>query len=157
MLLLSCLILCFDHDLTKYFPVATAPDLGLYFTLNGTVYLSGDSVLITDIGEITLRTDPAGTTLVCETVNVNTHCCSSIDGPNGRDGGVGDWYFPNGTVVPRNSDAQMANFTRRGFTHQVRLNRRNNAMSPTGIYICIVPGEMGNASANISVGKCILY
>ena len=131
------------------FPYA-APMSGLYFTLNGTVYQSGDTVLITDIGDS--ETDPDSeadpdSSLVCVISNVNMNCCRGIDGGN-----VGEWYFPDGTMVPRNSDA---NFTRSGFTHQVRLNRRNNAMSPTGIYECRVPGEATASvlTARITVGE----
>ena len=85
------------------------------------------------------------------TSNVNTECCRNTDGPGGSGGSVGEWYFPNGTMVPRNMGApSSANFTRKGFTHQVRLNRRNNATSPTGTYECRVPdgntGELMNAS-----------
>ena len=109
-----------------------APSPGLYFTLNGTVYQPGDSILINDIGVI--ASDEAGSSLVCVTSNVNTQCCRGSDG-----GSVGEWYFPDGTMVPRNSDAPSADFTRSGFTCQVRLNRRNNALTPTGAYECRVP------------------
>ena len=135
------------------FPVA-APTSGLYFTLSGTVYLPGDAILITAIG---VSGTDADSSLVCVTSNVNTQCCRGGDGGN-----VGEWYFPDETIVPRNSAAPSADFTRSGFTHQVRLNRRNSAMSPTGIYECIVPvsvptnaseeGEV-NAIAQITVGE----
>ena len=116
------------------------------------MYLPGDTVLITDIGEFTDRTaDGAGSSLVCVTSNVNTGCCRESDGGN-----VGEWYFPNGTIVPRNSGASSADFTRSGFTRQVRLNRRNSATSPTGIYECRVPdgvtGELVIASVTITTG-----
>ena len=90
------------------------------------------------------RTDP-GASLVCVTSNVNTNCCRGNDGGN-----VGEWHFPSDMLVPRNSKAQTNDFTRSGFTHQVRLNRRNSATSPTGTYECRVPygvtGELVNAS-----------
>ena len=122
---------------------------GLYFTLDGIVYRPGETVIITGIGDST--TDPAGPSLVCVTSNVNTQCCRTVDGGN-----VGEWYFPNGTMVPRNRAAPSADFTRTGSTHEVRLNRRNNAMSPTGIYECRVPSPgAGNASAQITIGECI--
>ena len=114
------------------------------------MYLPGDSILITDIGEITSSTDP-GSSLVCVTSNVNTECCRQID-----NGNVGEWHFPNGAMVPRSSASPSADFTRRGFTHQVRLNRRNNALTPTGTYECRVPGS-GTRSvtiANITIGEC---
>ena len=110
------------------------------------VHLPGDTVLITAIGDS--GTDP-NSSLACVTSNVNMYCCRGSDGGN-----VGGWYFPNGTIVPRNSAAPSANFTRSGFTHQVRLNRRNNAISPTGIYECRVPnGDGMNTAAQITVGE----
>ena len=113
------------------------------------VYLPGDIVLITAIG---VSGTDADSSLMCVTSNVNTQCCRGSDGGN-----VGEWYFPSGTKVPRQKSAPSADFTRSGSTHQVRLNRRNSAMSPTGIYECRVPDSgAANASAvtaQITVGE----
>lgn len=107
----------------------------LYFTLNGTVFLPGATVLITDIGTFASPTpEGAANSLVCVTSNVNTQCCRTSDG-----GSVGDWFFPNGTIVPRNGENRFADFTRSAFMHQVRLNRRSNAVMPTGNFSCRVP------------------
>ena len=108
-------------------------------------------LLITDIGVFAFETDP-GTSLVCVTSNINIQCCRGSDWGN-----VGEWYFPDGTIVPRNSAASSADFTRSGFLHQVRLNRRNNATSPTGIYECRVPDgvseKLVNASITLTTGE----
>ena len=106
------------------------------------MYLPGDTVLITGIG-IDVMADPnPGSSLVCNTSNVNTHCCRGSDNPNGPS--IGEWYFPNGTKVPRLSASPNGDFTRTGWTHEVRLNRRNNnAMIPLGTYTCVVP-DMNN-------------
>ena len=132
-----------------------APSTGLYFTLNGVVYQPNDTVLITDIGVSTLvgedRSDP-GSSLVCITINVNTNCCRGVDGGN-----VGEWFFPNGSMVHRNKESPNGDFTRTGWTHQVRLNRRNNAMTPLGTYTCVVP-DMNNTmnhTATIILGEQI--
>ena len=135
------------HLTPTLFPAA--PSSGLYFTLGSTTYLPGDTVLITDIGDFVHGGDPLnvdpGTSLVCRTEHVNTECCRGSDGGN-----LGEWYFPNGELVPRRSAARNADFNRTGYTHQVRLNRRNNAMSPTGVFECRVPpmgsGELVMAS-----------
>ena len=67
---------------------------------------------------------------------------------------MGEWYFPNGTIVPRNKEAGSADFIRRGFTHQVWLNNRNNATTPTGSFECRVPdGRSGRLhTAGINLG-----
>ena len=119
--------------------IYVAPSTGLYFNLNGVVYLPGDTVFITDIG-----------ILVCNTANVNTNCCRMSDGGN-----VGEWFFPNGTIVPRTRDSPNGDFTRTGWTHQVRLNRRNNTMTPLGTYTCVVPdvNNIMNHTATITLSE----
>ena len=66
------------------------------------------------------------------------------------------WHFPDGTIVPRNSAAPSANFSRTSFIQQVRLNRRNIALTPNGIYECRVPdgltGELVNATIILERG-----
>ena len=119
------------------------------------MYLPGDTVPITDIGVFTSATaDGAGTSLVCVTGNVNTECCRGSDNPNGA---VGEWHFPDGVIVPRFGPAPNADFGRSAFTHQVRLNRRNNATGPTGAYECRVPpmggGVLVTANITITNGK----
>jgi hypothetical protein len=137
-----------------------APSSGLYFTLNNTVYLPGNTVLITDIGEFVRvpgSYDPVdpGTSLVCRTEHVNTQCCRGGDGGN-----VGEWFGPYGTQLPRFGKDLTTNFSRSGYAQQVRLNRRNNAMSPTGVFECRVPpmggGALVVASITITSGQCII-
>jgi hypothetical protein len=103
------------------------------------VYLPGDTVLFTDIGVFRPGVD-AGTSLVCRTEHINTQCCRDSDGGN-----VGGWFDPGGVQLPRFGIAPDAGFSRSGSTHQVRLNRRNNAMSPTGAFECRVPA-MGSGA-----------
>ena len=117
-------------------PSPATPTTGLYFSLNGVIHLPGDSVLITDIGSNASLGD-AGSTLVCVTSNVNTKCCRPRDGGN-----IGEWYHPNGIIVYRNSAVYRDDiFTRSGYTKQVRLNRRANAVGPLGVYRCDVPAD----------------
>ena len=122
---------------------------GLFFLLNGVMYLPGETVLITDIGEF-VDVSNAGLSLVCVTTNVNTKCCRMSDGGN-----LGEWFFPNGTIVPRNSGNEHRNFTRSGFMQQARLNHRNNATVPLGAYICVVPNEGNtiNHTASIMISE----
>ena len=117
------------------------------------MYLPGDTILITDIGSITTNdTSNPGSSLVCNTTNVNIQCCRGVDDPNG--GGRGEWYLPNGTRILNTPDA---NFYRTRHTQQVRLNRRNNAISPTGVFICEVPNDADSTmphTATIRIGEC---
>ena len=118
--------------------------------MNGETYPSGSRILISDIGRSSSTINP-GSSLICMTSEVNSQCCRQSDGGN-----VGEWYFPDGSLVPRNRDNPDGDFTRTGFTQQVRLNRRNEATGPTGIYTCVVPREDGcggqQYTANITIG-----
>ena len=115
------------------------------------MYLPNDTILITDIGSFNDRSDP-GSSLVCNTTNVNTNCCRSADNPNG--GGRGEWYLPDGTRILNTPDT---NFYRTRYNQTVRLNRRNNAMSPTGVFTCEVPNDGDstmNHTATVRIGEC---
>ena len=132
---------------------STVPNAGLFFVLRGTVYLPGDSVLMRYIGAFTAQTlEGAASSLICVTTNVNSQCCRGSDGGN-----VGEWFFPNGTMVPRNTAGGP--FTRSGFTHQVRLNRYD-ALAPAGEFTCRVPDRFGMihvAAVTIALGEYALY
>ena len=143
--------------LVLFIPGATVPSTGLYFVFNKTVYLPGDTLRITDIGYTNhyYYYSPVGSSLVCISSNVNTQCCRRSNGGN-----VGEWFFPNGSMVPRYSfsDNYYGDFIESGFTQQVRLNRRNNAVAPFGVYTCRIPDGRNSSvihSANIllSLGK----
>ena len=142
-----------ENCIVKFF-LHAVPSSGLYFTLAGTVYLPGDTVFITDIGAQVSSSNPTdpGTSLVCVTSIVNTECCRGSDNPNG--GSLGEWFF-NGNIIPRNSES--LDFSRSGFTEQVRLNRRNDPMGPIGAYECRVPplggGTVVTASIILTTGQ----
>ena len=122
--------------------------------LNNVIYFPGDSILISDIGpEGANRTD-AGSSLICVTTNVNRDCCRKNDKNNNPNGGaVGEWVFPNNTVVPRSNDATYS-FRRRGFTEHVRLTRQAEKLAgPPGVYRCEVPSAVNGSiiSSNITL------
>ena len=98
-----------------------------------------------------MRSDP-GSSLVCNTTNINAQCCRSADNPNGES--RGEWYLPDGTMIINTPDI---NFSRTRYTQQVRLIRRNNAMSPTGVFTCEVPNDVDSTmpyTATITISKC---
>ena len=115
--------------------------------LGNTIYLPGDSVLITDIGTQPLERADPGSTLVCVTTNVNTACC------RGRDGGnVGEWFYPDGSMVLRPDGTFAPGLDRVGYTHQVRLSRVGNPTETFGMYTCVVPPLAGiDVSARINI------
>ena len=103
--------------------------------LSGQRYGNNSLVTLTAIGE----GDTAA--LLCLTDRVE--CC---------DGGTGgDWYYPNGSLVPFGYEIPMASIYRNRDASRVRLNRRNNAQSPTGVYRCDVPDSSG-ADQSIYLG-----
>ena len=117
-----------------------------------TVYLPGDTLMITDIGSTRPGSTDPGSSLLCISTNANTQCCRNRDGGN-----LGEWYFPDRSMVRRNRYNPRGDFTRHGFTRQVRLNRQNNAVAPFGVYTCRVPDGRNSSvihSANISLLLC---
>ena len=69
-----------------------------------------------------------------------TICCRSIDGIGYY--GRPDWYFPDGTEMGFSSgdgDIYQARGAQRN-----DLRRRNNVLSPSGIYRCEIPTDDGD-------------
>ena len=93
------------------------------FVLRGDIYGNNSIVTLNDIAE----NDGA---LLCYTNSVD--CCKNTQS---------EWYFPNGTTVGT-SDAGSDLYRNRG-PSVVRLNRRNNAMMPTGVFHCEIPDASG--------------
>ena len=84
-------------------------------------------IAITDGGALECHTD-------------DTTCCRGIDNPpNGT--GRGEWYYPDGTVVPPPGCGTGLYRTR---DHMViRLNRPGIETESTGLYRCEIPGAGG--------------
>ena len=76
----------------------------------------------------------------------NAECCRGSDNPNG--GGLGEWYFPDGTLVPTGNTNSI--YRNRDLS-AVRLNRMSTVEAPTGIYRCEVPDASGTTQS-VSVG-----
>ena len=111
-------------------------------------------MFLEDIGTAPSSGDPArpGGALVCHTNNVNTQCCRTSDGGN-----VGEWFFPNGSMVPRNNNHGGFVFTRSGSAQQVRLNQRfQSDLEPVGEYECRVPNRFGDGVgiATVTLAIC---
>ena len=78
-----------------------------------------------------------GGALECHTDD--TTCCRGIDNPDWP--GRGEWYYPDGTVVP--SPGGDTGFYRIRGHMVIRLNRVGGMAGPTGAYRCEIPGDGG--------------
>ena len=76
--------------------------------------------------------------VVCHT-DLST-CCT---GPH-----HGNWYFPNGTLLPFTGRSVPIGL---GRTAQIAVIRRTTATGPTGIYRCGIPTEAVHDNNDISV------
>ena len=96
-------------------------DKGVGFELRGQRHPNNSMFLMSDIGE-------GDKALLCVTDRIG--CCSE-----------GEWMYPNNTQVP--IDRAGLDFYRNRGPQVVRLNRRNNAVSPTGQYRCSIHDANG--------------
>ena len=93
----------------------------VYLKLGTNNHTNNSVVVITDI-------ETGANGLICTTTF--RPCC--------KGGQQGEWYYPDGTMVPGSSAGE--DFHRsRSDNGEVRLIRRNSAMSPTGIFHCELP------------------
>ena len=99
---------------------------GVYLKLKGVVQTNNSVILVTEIGE-------TGDAVQCITDRMP--CCSS-------NGASGQWSFPNGEQVGAVSTDSF--YLTRGSNDDgtVRLNR-NNIISPTGLFCCVLPDAVG--------------
>ena len=132
------------------------PSHGLYFYLRGVIILPGESIDINDIGNDTGPRNSRLTDLVCDTTNINIHCCRRRD--NNYEQPLGNWLYPNNSMVVKNNEDSISNdiFVRIGYLRQVRLVKRGNVNGPLGKYTCEVPdmnGTIHRASIYITSSK----
>ena len=102
--------------------------------LGGHIHGNNTIVTIADI-------DQNDSALLCYTNAFN--CCKTTGQY------AGDWYFPDG--MPVKIFAVGDDFYRNRDRSVVRLNRRNNAISPTGVFRCEIHNASG-VSQNIYAG-----
>ena len=93
-------------------------------------------MLLSDIGE-------GSNALFCLTDR--TQCCTTEAGY-----ARGSWRFPNDSFVTRD-DADLRFYATRGYS-SIRLNRKSDAVKPTGIYICRLPDKATGSGNNLYIG-----
>ena len=89
-----------------------------------------------------------GGALECHTDD--TTCCRGIDNPDGT--GRGEWYYPDGTIVP--SPGGDTNIYRTRGHMVIRLNRVDGSIvktSANGLYKCEIPGVGGGIIRTITL------
>ena len=90
-----------------------------------------------------------GGALECHTDD--TTCCRGIDNPNGP--GRGEWYYPDGTVVP--PPGTGTGFYRTRGHMVIRLNRigasDGSIVGTPGLYKCVLPGVGGSIVRTITL------
>lgn len=112
----------------------------MYLTIGNTTYYTNNSeIVVTQIGS------EDSNTLFCHTDNIA--CCRGMDNPNGNKG-FGQWIFPDGSEVPKETSSSPANaFVFSKGPQVVHLKRRGNVIFPLGTYCCNIPDR-------ISENKC---
>jgi hypothetical protein len=123
---------------------------GVYLSLKGVVYANNSFIAITEIGESDRYTTAVNEALQC--VTDRRPCCYTSPGR------VGEWYFPNGSVVPIQSFSSSF-YRNRNNDGVINLNRVNtNIISPVGQFCCQVPDSanvLQNICAYISELSCL--
>ena len=116
--------------------------IGLGFVLNGVTYPNGFTVSRTDIGE-------GAAAPRCTTDRAD--CCTSL-------GRAGEFYFPDGTWVPRlGPDPSIRTYYKSRDYGFIRLYRRDNAME-TGQFHCEIPDASGiTVNLFINIGRLIAF
>ena len=109
------------------FLISNALYAGVGFFFNGRVHPNNSIVFLSDIGE-------SSSALFCLTDR--TRCCSITAGGERH----GAWKFPNGSEIMQES--MGGDIYRTRSYSSVILNRRNNAVGPTGIYTCEIPDAL---------------
>ena len=94
-------------------------------------------------------------TLVGSNLGYIVRCITDLGSCCGSSQGIhrGDWYFPDGSRLGNSSQGGDIHRTRGNM--RVNLRRRNNAMSPSGIYRCDIPTVPVHDDSDLSVRETV--
>ena len=120
--------------------------IGVYLSFNGEPYYNNNGeIIITEIGTTKGSVTREGAPLLCYTDNLQ--CCNNSE--------LGRWFLPDGSVIGTESEA--GDFYIDRDQSVVRLNRRNNATSPTGTFCCEIPNAKSvNTKVCANIGELII-
>ena len=112
----------------------------IWFSFRGTIYQNNSLLTLEDIGEW-------NDALLCMTDL--TACCQPPYASGNRTA-LGNWYLPNGTRVPSQTNTTEWDFFRTRDHSMILLHRRRGGKN--GIYRCVIPDEMNvNQTAYIGL------
>ena len=121
----------------------------MYLSLNGMIYRNNSIISISDIG---MTDSDQNKGLQC--ITDKNLCCKFSNGNN-----LGEWMFPDNSVVPKRNDAEGFYRNRDEGDGTVNLNRVNSSiMSPTGLFCCKVPDANDKIKTLCTyIGKIDIY
>ena len=121
-----------------------------YMSLGTTNITNNTEILITDIGEDAPDGLPS---LTCRTDLRN--CCRNSDTVG--QGALGEWYYPNGSIIPFMDTTSEGFYRRRNFQTVIMIRSETvNPLSPTGSYCCEIPTTRGNRTLCANIGALLL-
>ena len=127
---------------TFHLPLYSMPTGPVQLMFRGVSLSNNTQLFIGDIGEFT-----TGSAILCTTNR--SPCCSTNS--------IGEWYYPNGSMVPDNR-AGHDFYRSRSSNQTIGLNRRNNARSPGGSFCCEIPDSNDMIHRHcVSVGRLFLF
>ena len=112
-----------------------------YVSFMGQTLVNHSYVDLSTVGSASDNSDG----VVCHTY-LST-CCSGSQGIH-----RGDWYFPNGTVLPFVDRSAPIGLAR---ASQIAVIRRTTATGPTGIYRCRIATNAVHSDTDQSVGETV--
>ena len=125
------------HLQTLYRLFSTVIPLG-YLSHSSTNYFFGiPEVPLSSVGEGPDRS------LVCHTDS--TACCRQLD--SGMEGGVGDWYYPNGSAINADNSTGSVYVSRGHRNMSLNYNRQVLESVAVGLYCCVIPTSQGTQTS----------
>ena len=128
--------------------------IGVYLLLKGIFYANNSDIFVNEIGEMDHISLIPNQNNALQCITDKSPCCQSI--PNR----AGEWYFPNGTVIPGPTGHGPVFYRSRGPDDgTVNLNYINSTLptlSPTGFFCCVLPNmdnENQRLCANLDIGE----
>lgn len=117
--------------------------LGVYLSLKGNVYPNNSVIFINEIGETDENSINPTQNDALQCITDKSPCCRFF--PNT----AGEWYFPNGTLIPEEGADSTPLYRNRGFDDgTVNLNRISTLSTvsiPTGLFCCVLPDMDGTS------------